>query len=162
MRYHVTFLAEASVDRYQGDHQAPGPPDASPLWDLTLAGTYPEDVYGPMGLQYYGTGDAALDRAAYGILLRQRRHPNRPQTIYRAVPRTVTGGINPGDWVTTVRAYAVQHGRGALDNDYRILSKSVFPRDLFTDGNSWLEFGYHPQPFVPEVWKRRQLPATSS
>jgi hypothetical protein len=53
--------------------------------------------------------------------------------------------INQGDWVTTVKKYAVDHGKSALNGKYKILQKTVFARDLFTDGNSIFEFGYDPQ-----------------
>jgi hypothetical protein len=54
--------------------------------------------------------------------------------------------INTGDWITTVRQYAVDHGEGALNGNYKILKKTVFARDVFTDANSIFEFGYDPQP----------------
>lgn len=56
--------------------------------------------------------------------------------------------INIGDWVTTVRQYAVDHGEAALNGDYKILKKSVYARDIFTDANSIFEFGYDPQPVI--------------
>lgn len=56
--------------------------------------------------------------------------------------------INNGDWVTTVRGYAVEHGEGTLLGNYKILKKTVFARDVFTDANSIFEFGYDPQPVV--------------
>lgn len=52
--------------------------------------------------------------------------------------------INPGDWVTTVKAYAVGHGESTLEGSYKILSKTVSAKHLFTDGNSVYEFGYDP------------------
>lgn len=52
--------------------------------------------------------------------------------------------IARGDWVTTVRTYAVDHGDGALRGSYTILSKTVPAKHLFTDGNSIYEFGYDP------------------
>jgi len=56
--------------------------------------------------------------------------------------------INRGDWVTLSRLYAKSHGESALNGNYRIISKKVYARDLFTDGNSIHEFGYDPQPYV--------------
>ena len=56
--------------------------------------------------------------------------------------------INRGDWITTVRGYAVEHGEGTLLGNYKILKKTVFARDVFTDANSIFEFGYDPQPVV--------------
>ena len=53
--------------------------------------------------------------------------------------------INPGDWVTTTRRYAQMHGQGTLKNQYRILTKTVKAKDLYTDGNSVHEWGYNPQ-----------------
>jgi hypothetical protein len=56
----------------------------------------------------------------------------------------VISDINAGDWVTPSRSYAVDHGEGALNGQYRILSKSVPASHLFTEGNSLSEFGYNP------------------
>lgn len=55
-----------------------------------------------------------------------------------------TPDINPGDWVTPFRKYAVSHGNSALRGEYQIISKRVRAKDIFTDGNSWLEWGYDP------------------
>lgn len=52
--------------------------------------------------------------------------------------------INPGDWVSISRDYAVLHGRSSLRGNYRILSKTVRAKDLYTEGNSIHEWGYHP------------------
>lgn len=54
-------------------------------------------------------------------------------------------GINRGDWVSITRGYAVDHGRGALGGEYRIVSKTVKARDIFTNGDSIHEWGYDPQ-----------------
>jgi len=59
-----------------------------------------------------------------------------------ALPERVQ--INPGDWVTISREYAVLHGRSSLKGAYRILSKTVRAKDLFTEGNSLHEWGYFP------------------
>lgn len=52
--------------------------------------------------------------------------------------------INPGDWVTITRAYAVEHGIDHLRNDYKIITKLIKSKYLFSDGNSVQEFGYDP------------------
>lgn len=52
--------------------------------------------------------------------------------------------INPGDWVTLNRKYAEEHGKSELKNQYKIISKTVKAKDLYTDGNSVHEFGYDP------------------
>ena len=50
--------------------------------------------------------------------------------------------LNSGDWVTTARQYAVDHGKRSLNNRYKILTKTVRADELFTDGNSIHEWGY--------------------
>ncbi len=52
--------------------------------------------------------------------------------------------INKHDWVTLNRAYAKEHGESTLRGKYKILSKVVRAKDLYTDGNSIHEWGYDP------------------
>lgn len=52
--------------------------------------------------------------------------------------------INPGDWVTISRQYAKEHGEGALNGDYKIISKKVKAKDIYTNGDSIFEWGYDP------------------
>jgi DNA polymerase III epsilon subunit-like protein len=52
--------------------------------------------------------------------------------------------INSGNWVTPIREYAVSHGRSHLNGKYKIVSKTVPAKHLFTDGNSIEEWGYDP------------------
>jgi len=52
--------------------------------------------------------------------------------------------INSGDWVTINREYAKKHGEDNLRNVYRIISKTVKAKDLYTDGGSIHEWGYNP------------------
>jgi hypothetical protein len=53
-------------------------------------------------------------------------------------------GINPGDWVTITRRYAVDHGEAHLDGQHRLITKTVPAGTLYTDGNSVQEWGYNP------------------
>tara|TARA_R110002126_G_scaffold30326_1_gene99386 strand:+ start:23 stop:1456 length:1434 start_codon:yes stop_codon:yes gene_type:complete len=128
---------------YQGGHSAPMADDGAPLWDVSSNGIYPKDVYGPNGLRWYGTG-SALDRKAYAIIDKAKGLPRTPLTIYRAVPKGLKG-INRGDWVTTVHDYATEHGDSALNGDYDIIELDVTARDIYTNGDSWMEWGYDPQ-----------------
>ena len=128
---------------YKGQHSAPMADDGSPLWDVSANGIYPKDVYGPNGLRWYGTG-SALDRKAYAIIDKAKGLPRTPLTIYRAVPKGLKG-INRGDWVTTVHDYATEHGDSALNGDYDIIELDVTARDIYTNGDSWMEWGYDPQ-----------------
>ena len=145
-----------SID-YKGEHSAPMAEDGAPLWNVSANGIYPDDVYGPNGMSWYGTGDRFLDSEAYNILRKAHGRRDKQLTVYRAVPKGVKG-INRGDWITTVRQYAKDHGESALNGEYDILKKSVTARDIFTDGNSWLEWGYDPQLRIAyserEDWER--------
>lgn len=151
---------------YRGQHTAPSHDSGAPAHDLTGNGIYPQDVYSTNGLRYYGTGDDNLDRAAYRVVQSLKDKPNATVTIYRAVPSGVTRGISDGDWVTTVQEYAKQHGESALDGDYKIVSKKVKASEIFTAGDSWLEWGYSPKsnesptPDSSGVAFSKKLPAT--
>ena len=59
-------------------------------------------------------------------------------------PKAEKPRINKGDWVTPSMEYAKAHGRSELKSRYRILTKTVRARDLYTDGNSLAEWGYDP------------------
>jgi hypothetical protein len=52
--------------------------------------------------------------------------------------------INPGDWVSITKKYAVVHGQDNLLGKYKIVSKRVLAKHLFTDGGSIQEWGYDP------------------
>lgn len=181
---------------YRGLHQAPT--EGAPAHDLTGSGkVYPDDVYGPNGILYYGHygQNNPMDSQTFGLLHQVKGRPNAPVTIYRAVPYEptvdeqiaklekqkaqymargttppdwagkgfydhVTGElerlkslpraqpekltINPGDWVTVNRAYAKEHGESALQGSYKIISKKVRAKDIFTNGDSIHEWGYSP------------------
>lgn len=181
----------ADNPEYQGHHTPPGPDSGSPLHDLTLNGTYPDDVYSEKGQEYYGTRYPPIhDAESFPIVRSVRGKPKSMVTVYRAVPRELTKqdkidtvdaqmrkilergpkhgdynslhkqreallglpdepkptkvGINPGDWVTLSRTYAKDHGDGQFEGKYRILSKKVPAKHLYTNGDSIHEFGYHP------------------
>lgn len=51
--------------------------------------------------------------------------------------------INNGDWVTITPSYAREHGKGNLGNKFKIISKTVPAKMLYTDGNSIHEWGYN-------------------
>jgi len=134
---------------YRGSHTAPTKKDgeqANPLHDI--ATVYPEDIYGPMAARYYGHGDKTIDDQSVRIIRQFRHNPNAKVTIYRAVPKGVAAEINAGDWVTINPQYAKMHGVHALNGKYKVIKKTVYARDIYTDGNSIHEWGYDPQPEV--------------
>lgn len=144
MRYRELVESE----EYWGEHEAPDPDNGAPLFNLIANGIYPKDVYESTGFTHYAS-DAA---GAYSVCLSYKGRPNRMVKVYRAVPaELVRPKIMPGNWVALTRAYAREHGAANLNGKFRIISKTVFARDLFTEGNSLEEWGYVPQPFVPRV-----------
>ena len=128
---------------YRGSHKAPGNDDYhSPAHELDR-GMYPEDVYGPNGHHYYGTGNNKMDREVLATLREARGNPDHPITVYRAVPSEFKDqDINPGDWVTPSMDYAHQHGLGW--DSHHIIEKTVPAKHLWSEGNSLHEFGYDP------------------
>lgn len=128
---------------YGGTHRPPDPEHGAPLYDLTGGGKiYPDDVYGPDGARIYGHGDAALDVATMKEMQRIKGNPDAEVTIYRAVPKDAKDAdIHTGDWITVNRKYAEEHGQ-RFEGGFKIVSKDVRARELFTDGNSIHEAGY--------------------
>lgn len=61
--------------------------------------------------------------------------------------------INPGDWVTINFQYAKEHGQAHLGNKFRILSKTVTAKDLYTNGDDVNEWGYFPSNLTKQVDK---------
>ena len=131
---------------YRGEHTAPSTESGAPAYDLTLNGIYPKDVYNMPS--WYET-EEGLDEM-YKIL-RLKGNPDGPVWIYRAIPMEVykkSEGmipLNTGDWVTTNKQYAKDHGEGTLGGDYKIVSKRVKASQIFTNGDSIMEWGYYPQ-----------------
>jgi hypothetical protein len=198
LRECIRLLLEEDDD-YQGQHGAPGKDSGSPLYDLTLNHTYPDDIYSSNGVRYYGDG-RPRDSIVMSKILASRNKPNKRVKIYRAVPhepsveerindlekqqkyilkhgrvppkgdhsmdknanynandreikylKTRLGKeapqkltLNPGDWVSIDRSYAVAHGQGALNGKFKIVSKTVPAKQVFTAGDSFHEWGWDP------------------
>jgi hypothetical protein len=116
---------------------------------------YPSDFYGPKGRQYYGNEGWDFDANAFNKVLNYKNKPDAKVTIFRAVPKSVYKEamksesplkqlIQPGDWITLSKEYAKAHGESALNNDYKIVSKMVPARQVWTNADSIHEWGYHP------------------
>jgi len=145
---------------YRMEHRPPGLGEGGPLHAMDQI--YPADVYSSDAMRLYGSGlreDAAKDREMFEIMRRVRGNPNAEVIMYRAVPVEGVDTINPGDWVTPSRLYAVEHGEGPMRGQYRILEMRVRAGDLHTDGNYIYEFGYDPMPVEKPVDNRRLSPA---
>jgi hypothetical protein len=117
---------------------------AAPLHDLSNA--FDETIYGKTGLQNYGTGSPRLDREALKVFQQVKGNPDAEVVIYRAVPKGAKEiNINPGDWVTVSKEYAMEHGEGALGGKYKIISQKVPAKYVTTNADSILEQGYYPE-----------------
>ena len=138
----VPTIETAATQAYRGQHRAPTETGA-PLHDLTQGSVYPKDVY--QTLPEYRTGDAKLDRLAEAKIQLFRGKPDQPITVYRAVPPDVKS-IQPGDWVTINKEYALQHAKSTAgpSDDMRVISAKVRARDIHTAGDSLQEWGYNP------------------
>jgi hypothetical protein len=134
---------------YRGRHLSPDKESGAPLHEVNSNGIYPDDVYSPKGLRYYGTATSdAMDRKAFELIQSMRGKPDATVTIYRAVPTNIEQSamqINPNDWVTISKDYAKLHGDSVLGGDYKIVSKEVKAKDTYTAGDSWLEWGWSPE-----------------
>jgi len=128
---------------YRGEHTAPTMVSdvAAPAHQLNEI--YPDDVYSSQAARYYGDGaDGMRDASVMRQLQSLKDKPDKSVYAYRAVPKNSQNFLQHGDWVTTDRQYAIDHGKGALNGDYRVISEKVPARSLVTDGNSIYEFGY--------------------
>lgn len=120
------------------------PQGAAPLHDLS--GAFDDTIYGKAGLQNYGTGSPRLDQEALRVFGKVKGNPDAEVTIYRAVPKGENvKSINPGDWVTVSKEYAMEHGEGTLGGKYKIISQKVPAKHVTTNADSILEQGYYPQ-----------------
>lgn len=126
---------------YKGTHTAPSSAYGAPLHDMTQI--MPADVYDPIGKRLYGMNDPNIDGEVFAKLRMARGKPDMDISVYRAVPKGVSE-INPGDWVTTSKFYARNHGDSALNGEFTILEKKIKARELFSAGDPQ-EFGWNPQ-----------------
>jgi len=137
---------------YKGYHHAPNAENGAPLYDLKTI--YPDDIYSADGARIYGARwwgkvdeeGESYDEFAITILRLARGDPDRQIKVYRAVPKSLPSDvhINPGDWVTITRQYAELHGDYAFKEPYKILTKTVRAKELYTEGSSIHEWGYNP------------------
>jgi len=137
-------VVHEDAEDYMGSHKAPDKTRGAPLHDLTQI--YPDDIYSDKASRYYGDmGGDVNDKDSVRLMQAYRNKPDATVKIYRAVPIDKKEiSINAGDWVTLNKNYAIQHGRSTLYSKYKIVSKIVAARTLFTDANSIHEFGYDP------------------
>jgi len=134
------------LGEYRIEHTAPGPGGGARADDLNNPTTavFPDDIYDKKTqLRYYGTGDDEADRESFKVVNSVRGQPAAVIPVYRAVPGDVDE-INSGDWVTMSYSYAWLNAEQlSPDENAKIITKMVPARELWTDGNSINEWGWH-------------------
>jgi hypothetical protein len=126
---------------YRGSHRAPDGTNGEGSLDA-MDRTYPDDIYGPKGAEYYGArrpDDVRIHRLIQSV----RGNPDAMVTVYRAVPKGAASEITPGNWVSPSREYAAEHG-DRFPGGFDIIQRQVRAGELFTEGNSLQEFGWNP------------------
>ena len=93
-------------------------------------GTLPKDA------ENYSSGSSWYDNA-YQMREKLRQMPDETSQEIN--------NINAGDWVTLTREYAKDHGESALRGQYKIISKKVKAKEVYTNADSIHEFGYSPE-----------------
>jgi len=90
------------------------------------------------------TANTSKNRNEYYDELHERKEDFLSNPKTQTETKNLT--ISPGDWVSIDRSYAVDHGNSNLGGKgkYRILTKTVPAKHIFTDGNSIVEWGYSP------------------
>lgn len=139
-------------DDYRGQHRSPSPDYADPMHALGVGenAILPGDMYDKKTqMQHYGGGPGAKqwDQESFAAVNAAEGKPDQPTTIYRAAPAGTTE-INPGDFVTASRSYAEQHNTSNLDGKGVILSRTVPAKELYTNGDSINEWGWHPDSLI--------------
>ena len=129
-KYHEASRRFGGADEvYRGQHQPPTRQDAaagggSPLHDLS--GTYPDDVYGPNGVRYYGDG-RACDNESMAIIQSVRGKPKARVKIYRAVPKVMD---------KQEKIFDIEQRKK------EVLRRGQIPRDVtgFTDSSEYFDY----------------------
>ena len=131
-------LNEDQLGAYRIPHQPT--PDGYQMHEAHKA--YPDVVEHP---EYYSHPASGYSQSLRDIR-RVNGNPEASVDMYRAAPSHVTA-INHGDWVTTSKQYAQQHGRHATDpkQDWPVLHMKARAKDLRGAGDDVNEWGYFPE-----------------
>jgi len=133
-------IEKIAPEEYRGSHVAPNYKTyGAPFYALDEM--IPKDVYSQQGKRLYGIGDATIDHEWYLPALKAKGKPDALVEVFRSVPKGVKD-INSGDWVTTSKKYAQNHGERTLNGEYELISKKVKANTLSSEGYPY-ELGYH-------------------
>lgn len=117
-------------------------------------------IYGKRANAYSTHSGADIDKEAMAAINAARGNPDAEVDIFRAVPQGVRD-FNVGDWVTTSKSYAHEHGGHALNGDYDIITGKAKASDLYNPGDSIAEMGFWGLPMAGKV-TRGLIPAVGA
>lgn len=114
------------------------------LDDMTKNDLVDNDFYNNMHYYYDFRND--INKLSANKIKHYKNKPEELVTIYRATPKGVKT-INPGDWVTINKNYAIEHSQNHINPDLEktIISIQVPAKTLIWDGNDINEFAYFPK-----------------
>jgi 8-oxo-dGTP pyrophosphatase MutT (NUDIX family) len=123
--------ADGEEQDYRISHQAPDSDYGAPLHDVEkmMPGFYTHP-------HYYDHGQEHLHESM-PVIHGARGNPEKKVRIYRALEAEHAGkGFNTGDWVTTSKSYARDHGRMSdPKDDWPVISTVVPAKHLHTEGD---------------------------
>ena len=135
-----------STDEFRMSHRAPSYDEDGTDKSLIDVANNKDNIRDSLEEQFRMNHDRNREESVAAIrqaLQEIEQGKNPTVTIYRAVPKSLKeGSVRNGDWVTLSEAYAKQHGRHALNGDYRIMKENVPAANLYWDGNDINEWGY--------------------
>ena len=135
-----------STDEFRMSHRAPSYDEDGTYKSLIDVANNKDNIRDSLEEQFRMDRDHNREESVAAIrqaLQEIEQGKNPTVTIYRAVPKSLKeGSVRNGDWVTLSEAYAKQHGRHALNGDYRIMKENVPAANLYWDGNDINEWGY--------------------
>jgi GNAT superfamily N-acetyltransferase len=143
-------------DEYRGVHVMRKDSTSSPLHNLLQSGQVAPDFY--ENIHHYAYLHNKSDKESVNIIRQVKGRPEATVIIYRAVPKGVTE-INPGDWVSLSKSYAIHHGLHHEDSklDKPVISKKVKAKDVWWDGNDVNEFSYFPGEVSESISEEREV-----
>lgn len=138
---HKASKTASEDDDYRMQHRPPDADYGAPHHDIT--NLLPEDMY--THPHYYADMSEPSSQEAYHQLLRTRGKPEAKVPIYRALPAEhAHQGFRPGDWVSTSKEYARDHGRMEdPKDDWPVIRTMVPAKHLHTAGDDMREWGYN-------------------
>lgn len=129
----------ASADEYGMSHRPPK--DGPPLHDLMEGGLAPRDIYEAPASWYTGFPEIVSETSSQ--IRRCRGNPSCRVSIFRAGP---TMELNPGDWVSLSREYAIQHRDSIDPQTYQSCKFRADAKYIRWAGDDLMEWGYFGPP----------------